>query len=83
MSLMDAGSARSSATTLTKARKAAERTLDRAADTAKRAKTQATKMARDVADTVRDADNRTKAGVAAAILGVTAAAVTLGRKRRH
>jgi len=75
--------ARSNDTSLAKARKAAERTLDRAAGTAKRAKTQVTKMARDVADTVRDADSRTKAGVAAAILGVTAAAVTLGRKRRR
>jgi hypothetical protein len=36
-----------------------------------------------VADTVRDADNRTKAGVVAAIIGVTAAAVTVGTKRRR
>jgi hypothetical protein len=41
-----------------------------------------TKVARNVAETVRGTDNRTKAGVVAAIIGVTAAAVTVGRKRR-
>jgi hypothetical protein len=41
-----------------------------------------TKLAQDVAAKVRGTDNRKKAGVAAAVLGVTAAAVSLGMKGR-
>lgn len=69
-------------TSLAKARRAAERTLERATEGARRAKTEVTKVAHDVAETVRATDNRTKAGVVAAIIGVTAAAVTVGTKRR-
>lgn len=72
----------SSETSYERAKRAAERTMERATDTARRAKTEVTRVARDVADTVRGTDNRTKAGVVAAIIGVTAAAVTVGKKRR-
>ena len=65
-----------------RAKRAAERTMERTTEAARRARTGVTKVAHDVAESVRGTDNRTKAGVVAAIIGVTAAAVTMGKKRR-
>jgi hypothetical protein len=78
-----AAKAVTSQTSIERVRKVAERTVDRATNTVKRAKAAATQVARDVSTAIRGTDNRKKAGVAAAVLGVTVAAAALTAKGRR
>ncbi len=78
-----AARAATSQTSIERVREVAERTVDRATHTAKRAKAAATQVARDVTAAIRGSDNRKKAGVAAAVLGVTVAAAALTAKGRR